>query len=116
MKYTGIIIAFRPKNFANVYNIVDSDSGFLWKAAVVADKVGSGFIMRFNFNGDPYEVKLKSIKEGTYSGEIKWYDENGGKVYFDEFKKGKIILFKGEWDETEFPPYSCFIELSPVEL
>ena len=115
MEYTGTIIGMKS-SFGSIYHVVVDDAKcYIWKANVIAGFTEKMFIIRFNWNGDYYEIKLGLLKENYYSGNVFWQNEICGNSYFWMFRRSEDIILKGDFKEDE-RSYDCFIELKPLDV
>lgn len=114
MKYTGTIIGLQSSLGSIYYVTVDDTRCYLWKANVIAEFNGKMLLVRFNWNGESYEMKMKEIKQNYYTGDIYWNNEIGGNSYFWLYKHNVDIILKGSFEEDKIS-YECFIELRPYK-
>lgn len=115
MKYTGNIIGFKS-SFGSIYNVVTEDSKcYLWKATVAAELLGKMMTIVFNWNGEPFELKLSLLKVDYYTGKIFYKREEWGTVYLWKFSKGEDIILKGDFNEYDYGNTECYVELIPVK-
>ena len=99
----------------SIYNVVTEDTKcYIWKANVIAEIEGKMLTIVFTWNGDPFNLKLSLIKSDYYDGKIFLGQEEWGRVYLWQYKKGDEIILKGDFDEFDYPS-ECFIELRPIK-
>lgn len=112
MKYNGNIFGFLSSS-GSIYNVQTQDSKcYLWKANVLAEDIGSGMVIKYSWNGDFYELRIKEIKPTYFTGDIFSEGEVWGNVYLWRYKNENDVLFKGDYVEDGIS-YNIFIELKP---
>ncbi len=113
MKYTGTIPGMQSC-YGSIYRItVDDTKCYLWKTSIVAEFAGKLLNIRFNWNGDLYEMILKTIKENYFTGEVLYNKESCGSSYFRIYKTGDEIKMKENYAEEDPGKLNYFPELKP---
>jgi hypothetical protein len=114
MKYEGTLFGFSSSN-GSIYNVLMEDKKcYLWKAQVDAEFIGKGMIIKYVWNGDFYDLKIKEVKENYFNGEIFSAGEVWGNVYLWKYQKGEEFLFKGDYIEDGVDS-NVFLELRPIK-
>ena len=114
MKYTGTIPGMQSC-YGSIYRItVDDTKCYLWKTSIVAEFAGKLLNIRFNWNGDLYEMILKTIKENYFTGEVLYNKESCGSSYFQIYKTDDEIRMKENYvEEEDEGQFNYFPELKP---
>jgi len=114
MKYSGNLFGFLSSS-GSIYNVQTQDSKcYLWKANVVAESIANGMVIKYTWNGDVYELRIREIKPNYFTGDIFSEGEVWGGVYLWKYQKENEMLLRGDYNEDGID-YNVFVELRPLD-